>query len=99
MSCTFDGLFLKVNAELAAITKRFEYFERSVVMSLVRPSQKYSCEGSPLRFPRGRIAIEGWEEDVRGGLSWLGVVSGIRPQLNQTAMSAIRAMAAAPIHG
>src|SRR5438132_1421245 len=35
-------------------------FERSVMMSSVMPSEKYSCSGSRLMFVKGRTAIEGF---------------------------------------
>ena len=37
-----------------------ETFERSVMMSSVMPSLKYSCSGSPLMLLNGRTAIDGF---------------------------------------
>ena len=41
------------------MTKRPETLERSVMMSSVMPSEKYSCSGSPDMLVKGSTAIEG----------------------------------------
>ena len=42
-----------------AITKSPETFDRSVMMSSVMPSLKYSCSGSPLMLVKGSTAMDG----------------------------------------
>ena len=37
-----------------------EIFDRSVMMSSVMPSEKYSCSGSPLMLLNGSTAIDGF---------------------------------------
>ena len=41
------------------MTNRPEIFDRSVMMSSVMPSAKYSCSGSPLMLLKGSTAIDG----------------------------------------
>ena len=41
------------------MTSRPPIFERSVMMSSLIPSEKYSCSGSPDMLVKGRTAIEG----------------------------------------
>ena len=43
---------------LRATTWRPEIFDRSVIMSSVMPSEKYSCSGSPLILLNGKTAID-----------------------------------------
>ncbi len=50
---------LNWNEVLRAITPSAEILLRSVMMSSVIPSLKYSCSGSPLMFVKGKMAIEG----------------------------------------
>ena len=45
---------------LRAMTNRPEIFDRSVMMSSVMPSEKYSCSGSPLMLLNGSTAIDGF---------------------------------------
>src|SRR5262245_60422030 len=54
-----DRLPLNVNDELRATTSRFLNRLSSVMMSSVRPSEKYSCSGSPDMFVKGSTAMEG----------------------------------------
>ena len=49
---------LKVKAVLRAITPSAEIFDRSVVMSSLIPSLKYSCSESPLMFWKGSTQID-----------------------------------------
>ena len=42
------------------MTNRPEIFDRSVMMSSVMPSAKYSCSGSPLMLVNGSTAIDGF---------------------------------------
>src|SRR6266567_2760651 len=42
------------------MTSRPDTFDRSVMMSSVMPSLKYSCSGSPLILLKGRTAIAGF---------------------------------------
>ena len=58
-SVTFDGLPLNVKAVLRATTDSAETLERSVMMSSLIPSLKYSCSGSPLMLTNGSTQIEG----------------------------------------
>ena len=53
------ALPLSAKLVLRAATAKLEIFERSVMMSSERPSPKYSCSGSPLKFVKGRTAIVG----------------------------------------
>ena len=48
-----------VKDEFRPTTKRLDIWERSVMMSSVIPSEKYSCSGSPLMLVKGRTAIDG----------------------------------------
>ena len=57
-SQTFTDWPLKVKAVFLAITSSAETFDRSVVMSSLMPSLKYSCSASPLMFWNGRTQIE-----------------------------------------
>ena len=45
--------------ELRAITISPAIFDRSVMMSSVMPSEKYSCSGSPDMLSNGNTAIDG----------------------------------------
>ena len=49
---------LKVNAVLRATTDSAETLDRSVMMSSVMPSLKYSCSGSPLMLAKGSTQTE-----------------------------------------
>ncbi len=49
---------LKVKAVLRATTSRAETLLRSVMMSSLMPSLKYSCCGSSLMLANGRTQIE-----------------------------------------
>src|SRR3972149_6237331 len=62
-SRTSTGLPLYVKVELRAITSRPESLDRSVMMSSVMPSLKYSCSASPLMFWNGGTARD---EDSAG---------------------------------
>ena len=42
------------------MTNRAETFDRSVIMSSVMPSEKYSCSGSPEMLSKGSTAIDGF---------------------------------------
>ena len=57
-SHTFTDWPLKVKAVLRAITSSAETFDKSVVMSSLMPSLKYSCSGSPLMFWNGSTQTE-----------------------------------------
>src|SRR5579862_3587173 len=48
---------LKENAVLRETMESAETLPRSVMMSSVMPSLKYSCSGSPLMFANGRTQI------------------------------------------
>src|SRR5271169_1829507 len=50
---------LYVKLELRAITVRPAIFDKSVMMSSVMPSEKYSCSGSPDMLVNGKMAIDG----------------------------------------
>jgi hypothetical protein len=56
-SGTFTLRPLKVKAVLRAMTPRAETFERSVMMSSLIPSLKYSCCGSSLMLANGRTQM------------------------------------------
>lgn len=47
------------NDELRAGTNRPEIFDRSVMMSSVMPSLKYSCSASPLMLTNGKTTTDG----------------------------------------
>src|SRR5262249_58499339 len=49
------------------MTNSPESLERSVMMSSVMPSLKYSCSASPLIFTKGSTAIEGVSGTVSAG--------------------------------
>ena len=55
---TSSDLPLNVNAVLRATTPSAETFDRSVMMSSVIPSLKYSCSGSPLMLANGSTQID-----------------------------------------
>ena len=57
---------------LRPTTNRPLIFDRSVMMSSVMPSEKYSCSGSPLMLLNGRTAIDGLSGHRR-----LGVGGGV----------------------
>ena len=44
--------------ELRAITVRPAIFDKSVMMSSLMPSEKYSCSGSPDMLVNGKTAID-----------------------------------------
>src|ERR1700745_2163722 len=50
---------LYVKLELRAITVRPAIFDKSVMMSSLMPSEKYSCSGSPDMLVNGKTAIDG----------------------------------------
>src|SRR5579862_2368136 len=56
-----------MNAVLRATTERPETLLRSVMMSSVMPSLKYSCSASPLMLLNGRTTIEGLVAAARMG--------------------------------
>src|SRR5580658_2299765 len=58
-SLTFGDLPLKPKAVLRATTDKAETLERSVMMSSLIPSLKYSCSGSPHMLAKGRTQMEG----------------------------------------
>src|SRR5271169_7065911 len=62
---------LYVKLELRAITVRPAIFDRSVMMSSVMPSEKYSCSGSPDMLVKGKTAIEA-ATPFASGLAALG---------------------------
>jgi hypothetical protein len=47
-----------VKLELRAITVRPAIFDKSVIMSSLTPSEKYSCSGSPDMLVNGKTAID-----------------------------------------
>jgi hypothetical protein len=47
-----------VKLELRAITVRPAIFDKSVMMSSLMPSEKYSCSGSPDMLVNGKTAID-----------------------------------------
>ena len=49
---------LKAKLELRAITIRPAIFDKSVMMSSLMPSEKYSCSGSPDMLVNGKTAID-----------------------------------------
>ena len=49
---------MNLKLELRAMTSRSEILDRSVMMSSLMPSLKYSCSADPLMFSNGRTAIE-----------------------------------------
>ena len=53
------------------MTARAETFDRSVVMSSLMPSLKYSCSASPLMLANGRTQIE-----TRGVVAGEGAATG-----------------------
>src|SRR5258708_10253602 len=57
-SLTFGDLPLKPKAVLRATTDRAETLERSVMMSSLIPSLKYSCCGSSLMLANGSTQID-----------------------------------------
>src|SRR5258708_26624247 len=57
-SLTFGDLPLKPKAVLRAQTSSAETLLRSVMMSSLIPSEKYSCSGSPLMLANGRTQME-----------------------------------------
>jgi hypothetical protein len=57
-----------VKHELPEITIRPAIFDKSVMMSSLMPSEKYSCSGSPDMLVNGKTAIEG----LSGGASGIG---------------------------
>jgi hypothetical protein len=54
-----------VKDELRAITCRPGSFDRSVMMSSLMPSEKYSCSGSPLMLLKASTAMDGLSVDGR----------------------------------
>src|SRR5208282_6301673 len=76
---------LYVKLELRAITVRPAIFDRSVMMSSVMPSEKYSCSGSPDMLVKGRIAIDSVATLGSGflplGLARLGAALGCHFQI------------------
>src|SRR3990170_8652361 len=68
-----------VNAVLRAITCRPEILERSVMMSSVMPSEKYSCSGSPLMLLKGNTAIDGRSGAADAGGGTVGVTADEMP--------------------
>src|SRR6478752_7556418 len=71
-SHTFTDCPLKVKAVLRAITSSAETFDKSVVMSSLIPSLKYSCSASPLMFWNGSTQIETSRVDSRGASADVG---------------------------
>src|ERR1700745_2069093 len=70
---------LYVKLELRAITVRPAIFDRSVIMSSLMPSEKYSCSGSPDMLVNGKTAIDA-VATLGKGLSFLDLVtSGVAP--------------------
>ena len=65
MSQTLTDCPLKVKAVLRAVTAKADTFDKSVVMSSLIPSLKYSCSGSPLMFWNGSTQIETPPEATR----------------------------------
>src|SRR5262249_20899785 len=63
------------------MTKRLEIFERSPVSTSVRPSLKYSCSGSPLRFTNGSTMREGLSG--KGSADWVLGVKGWVPEIGR----------------
>ncbi len=55
---TSTDLPLKVKAVLRATTDRAETLDRSVMMSSLMPSLKYSCSASPLMLANGRTQTD-----------------------------------------
>jgi hypothetical protein len=55
---TYKGKVLDVKEVLRATTDKAETFDKSVMMSSLMPSLKYSCSGSPLMFTKGRTQID-----------------------------------------
>src|SRR5262249_284647 len=60
--------------ELRAITVRPAIFDRSVIMSSLMPSEKYSCSGSPDMLVNGKTAIDA-VATLGKGLSILDLVA------------------------
>ena len=57
---------LKVKAVLHATTDKAETLARSVIMSSLIPSLKYSCSGSPLLLANGSTQMESFGTAARG---------------------------------
>ena len=57
------------------MTNRLEILDRSVMMSSVIPSLKYSCSGSLLILVKGKTAIEGLSGAGKAGASAADSVS------------------------
>src|SRR5262245_2705548 len=74
ISFTSTACPLKTNDEFLAITSRFLNRLSSVIMSSVRPSEKYSCSESPDMLMKGSTAIEGLSDtDFGAATSIVGV--------------------------
>ena len=54
---------------LREMTKRAETLERSVMISSLMPSEKYSCSGSPLILAKGETQMESLRVAAGGGLN------------------------------
>src|SRR5438045_5356357 len=64
---TSTDLALKVNAVLRDTTCKADTLLKSVMMSSLIPSLKYSCSGSPLMLANGRTQIENERADDGAG--------------------------------
>src|SRR5439155_22530578 len=67
---------LNVKAVLRAITARAEPFDKSVVMSSLIPSLKYSCSASPLMLANGRTHTHTCRPCARGAAFAVSTTTG-----------------------
>jgi hypothetical protein len=80
---------LKTKALLRDVTAKAETLLRSVMMSSVIPSLKYSCSGSPLMLAKGSTQIE-----TRAGPG--AEADGAKPEISVTARAALLRAIMAP---
>jgi hypothetical protein len=69
---------LKVKTVLRATTNSADTRDRSVMMSSVSPSAKYSWSGSPLMLTKGNTAIAGGRSRAGGGTGMRAGAASIR---------------------